>query len=52
MPWLGIGIGVALAGLAIVLFLLRDRLPFRKPPTTVIPLGRGLRSRARAGTRR
>ena len=25
-----------------MLFLLRDRLPFRKPTTTVIPLGRGL----------
>jgi peptidoglycan hydrolase-like protein with peptidoglycan-binding domain/DNA invertase Pin-like site-specific DNA recombinase len=42
VPWLWIAVGVALVAVAIVLFLLRDRLPFRKPRTTVVPLGRGL----------
>jgi hypothetical protein len=41
VSWLGIAIGIALVGIAIAL-LLRDRLPGRKPRTTVIPLGRGL----------
>ena len=41
VSWLGIAIGIALVGVAIAL-LLRDRLPGRKPRTTVVPLGRGL----------
>ena len=41
-PWLWIAVGLALVAVAIALFLLRDRLPLRKPRTTVVPLGRGL----------
>jgi peptidoglycan hydrolase-like protein with peptidoglycan-binding domain len=42
VSWLGIAIGIGLVGIAIALLLLRDRMPGRKPRTTVIPLGRGL----------
>ena len=42
MTWLWIAIGAAAVAAAIALFLLRHRLPFTKPRTTVVPLGRGL----------
>ncbi len=49
VPWLPIAIGLGVLGLAGVLFLLRDRLPRRKPPTTVVPLGRGLELEGESG---
>ncbi len=42
MTWLWIAIGVAAVAAAVALFLLRHRMPFTKPRTTVVPLGRGL----------
>ncbi len=42
MSWLWIAIGAAVVATAIAVYLLRKRLPFTKPRTTVIPLGRGL----------
>jgi peptidoglycan hydrolase-like protein with peptidoglycan-binding domain/DNA invertase Pin-like site-specific DNA recombinase len=42
VPWIPIAIALGVLGVAAALFLLRDRLPRRKPPTTVIPLGRGI----------
>jgi peptidoglycan hydrolase-like protein with peptidoglycan-binding domain len=49
VPWLPIALGLGVLGLAGVLFLLRDQLPRRKPPTTVIPLGRGLELEGESG---
>lgn len=49
VPWLPIAIGLGVLGLAGVLFLLRDRVPRRKPPTTVVPLGRGLELEGESG---
>ena len=42
MSWLWLAIGAAAVVAVVALFLLRRRLPFGKPRTTVIPLGRGL----------
>ncbi|MBN1530001.1 MAG: peptidoglycan-binding protein [Thermoleophilaceae bacterium] len=42
VPWMPIAIALGVLGVAGLLFLLRDRLPRRKPPTTVVPLGRGI----------
>jgi peptidoglycan hydrolase-like protein with peptidoglycan-binding domain/DNA invertase Pin-like site-specific DNA recombinase len=49
VPWIPISIALGVLGVAGILFLLRDRLPRRKPPTTVVPLGRGIAVEGESG---
>ena len=49
VPWIPISIALGVLGVAGLLFLLRDRLPRRKPPTTVVPLGRGIEVEGESG---